>query len=55
MTLRTKSELRAARIAAKANGEKLIGELALPHNSTASKRTLNRKAGRLRAKLRAGN
>jgi hypothetical protein len=48
----TKSELRKARKEAIENGQKLVGELAIKQNSTASSRTINRKSSRLRKKQR---
>lgn len=51
----TKSELRKARKIAIASGNKLTGELAIKKNLQASKRTINRKMGRIRAKQRKSN
>jgi hypothetical protein len=50
----TKSELRKARKAAKSQGLKLTGELAIPKNPISSNRTRNRANSRLRALARKG-
>lgn len=49
----TKSELRKARKQAVANGQKLVGLLAVHTNPAASNRTKNRKNSRKRATERA--
>jgi hypothetical protein len=48
----TKSNLRKARKIARLNNMPLIGELAIVKNTTASNRTLRRKASRIRAAAR---